>query len=54
MILWYNLLERNIKAERYTSKEDMQLKIDNAYQKKRITETEKLELESLLNLSKIA
>lgn len=52
MILWYNLLERNIKAERYNSKEDMQLKIDNAYQKKRITETEKLELRDFLIFQK--
>lgn len=46
---WYNLLKRMILTENYSTKEEMQGKIDVFAQKGRITETQKADLEKLLN-----
>lgn len=46
---WYNLLKRMILTENYSTKEEMQEKIDIFAQKGRITETQKADLEKLLN-----
>ena len=46
---WYNLLKRMILTENYSTKEEMQGKIDGFAQKGRITETQKSDLEKLLN-----
>lgn len=46
---WYNLLKRMILTENYSTKEEMQEKIDIFAQKGRITETQKSDLEKLLN-----
>lgn len=46
---WYNLLKRMILTENYSTKEEMQEKIDGFAQKGRITETQKADLEKLLN-----
>lgn len=46
---WYNLLKRMILTENYSTKEEMQEKIDIFAQKCRITETQKADLEKLLN-----
>lgn len=46
---WYNLLKRMILTENYSTKEEMQEKIDVFAQKGRITETQKADLEKLLN-----
>lgn len=46
---WYNLLKRMILTENYSTKEEMQEKIDGFSQKGRITETQKADLEKLLN-----
>ena len=46
---WYNLLKRMILTENYSTKEEMQEKIYGFAQKGRITETQKADLEKLLN-----
>lgn len=48
-MIWYNLAKRVILAENYASKEDMQSKIDNYFTSGKITQTQKEELERLLN-----
>ena len=48
-MIWYNLAKRVILAENYASKEDMQSKIDNYFTSVKITQTQKEELERLLN-----
>lgn len=48
-MIWYNLAKRVILAENYASKEDMQSKIDNYFTNGKITQTQKEELERLLN-----
>ena len=48
-MIWYNLAKRVILAENYVSKEDMQSKIDSYFTSGKITQTQKEELERLLN-----
>lgn len=48
-MIWYNLAKRVILAENYTSKEDMQATIDKYFTSGKITQTQKEELERLLN-----
>lgn len=48
-MIWYNLAKRVILAENYSSKEDMQATIDKYYKSGKITQTQKEELERLLN-----
>ena len=48
-MVYYNLLRRMILAENYTTKEEMQAKIDKFYVDGSITETQKAELTRLLN-----
>ena len=48
-MVFYNLLHRMVMEENYSTKEEMQAKIDNFFNKGRITETQKVELERLLS-----
>lgn len=48
-MIWYNLAKRVILAENYSSKEDMQATIDKYFTSGKITQTQKEELERLLN-----
>ncbi len=48
-MIWFNLLKRIILSENYETKKEVQEKIDNFYKSGKITETQKNELERMLN-----
>lgn len=48
-MIWFNLLKRIILSENYETKKEVQEKIDNFYKNGKITETQKNELERMLN-----
>lgn len=48
-MVYFNLLKRIILAENYTTKKEVQMKIDGFFEKGKITQTQKEELERLLN-----
>ena len=48
-MIWFNLLKRIILSENYETKKEVQEKTDNFYKSGKITETQKNELERMLN-----
>ena len=48
-MVYYNLLRRMILGENYTTKEEMEYKINNFFESGKITETQKTEFLRLLN-----